>query len=194
MSVLLPALLGLATPSPQFSVGSASSPAIAAALFDFDGTLAQSEDTRKKLTEKQRKARLLRKVRMPIIRDERKTQEELLREAAHTAVINRRRLQVMLRLEDDRRQHAGPPAAYSGPMITRRSRIGELSTLTFHHFDALPACINSVAKPPPPPPVCAVTGMKAKYRDPKTGKHYATLAAFKRIRAEAGIPFQPPEF
>ena len=31
--------------------------------------------------------------------------------------------------------------------------------------------------PPPPHPVCAVTGMKAKYRDPKTGKHYATLAA-----------------
>ena len=156
--------------------------------------VAESEDTRKKLTEKQRKARLLRKVRPPITRDERKTQEELLREAAHTAVVNRRRLQVLLRLQDDRRQRTGPPAAYRGPMISRRSRIGELSTVTFHHFDELPACINSVAKPPPPHPRCAVTGMKAKYRDPKTGKHYTTLAAFKQIRAEAGIPFQGPEY
>lgn len=43
---------------------------------------------------------------------------------------------------------------------------------------------NDERPTPRPRPVCAVTGLPAKYRDPVTGKHYATLDAFRRIRAD----------
>ncbi len=34
----------------------------------------------------------------------------------------------------------------------------------------------------PEKPKCVITGLPAKYKDPKTGFYYATLAAFKIIR------------
>jgi len=30
--------------------------------------------------------------------------------------------------------------------------------------------------------VCVITGLPAKYRDPKTGQPYATIEAFRKIR------------
>lgn len=35
---------------------------------------------------------------------------------------------------------------------------------------------------PPAPPICAITGLPAKYRDPKTGLWYSSAYAFKEIR------------
>lgn len=35
---------------------------------------------------------------------------------------------------------------------------------------------------PPPPPICTITGLPAKYKDPKTGLWYSSAYAFKEIR------------
>ena len=112
------------------------------------------------------------------------TQEELLRQAARTEVENRRSLELMLRMEDDRKSKSGPKAPYLGPLITFRSRIGEGNTVTFKNYEEIPSVINSKASPPPEKPRCVVTGLVAKYRDPKTGKPYATIAAFKKLRPD----------
>lgn len=40
-----------------------------------------------------------------------------------------------------------------------------------------------VAPPKPQKAVCVITGLPAKYRDPLTGLPYATLEAFRQLRA-----------
>ena len=53
---------------------------------------------------------------------------------------------------------------------------------------------GQVAPAPPAKPVCAVTGLPAKYRDPKTGLPYANLEAYKMLqqRAAYGGAMGPP--
>jgi vacuolar protein sorting-associated protein 72 len=149
--------------------------------------VAQSAAVRKAATAKQLKDAAKRRARHgPPVKVERLTQEELLRQAAHTEIVNRRSLELMLRMEDDKKKQTGPNAPYVGPLIRFRSRIGEPNILTFEQFDEIPAVINAVAPPPPVTELCVITGMKARYRDPKTGKPYANLAAFKQLRAQFG--------
>ena len=67
-----------------------------------------------------------------------------------------------------------------------------VQTVTFTLVDRVPATLNSVqppcmyfiVTPDPDRPVCAVTGLPAPYRDPKTGKAYANADAFKTIREQ----------
>ena len=105
-------------------------------------------------------------------------------QAAHTEVENRRSLELMLRMEDDRKKLTGPKAPYVGRLIRYTSKLGETNIMTFEQFDEIPKVINDVAPPPPKVELCVITGMRAKYRDPKTGKPYATLEAFKQLRAQ----------
>ena len=149
--------------------------------------VAQSAAERKAANAKQLKISAARRARQgQIVKEKRLTQEELLRQAAHTEIVNRRSLELMLRMEDDRKKQTGPNAPYVGPLIRFRSRIGEPNILTFEQFDEIPSVINAVAPPPPVTELCVITGMKARYRDPKTGKPYANLAAFKQLRAQFG--------
>eukprot|EP00946_MAST-07B_sp_MAST-7B-sp1_P004767 g4767.t1 len=149
--------------------------------------VAESAAERKAASDKQRKIAAARRARQgPPVKVERLTQEELLRQAAHTEIVNRRSLELMLRMEDDKKKQTGPSAPYMGPLIRFRSRIGEPNIITFEQFDEVPKVINAVAPPPPEPEVCVITGMRARYRDPKTGKPYANLAAFKQLRAQFG--------
>ena len=142
----------------------------------------ESQQTRKLQNEKNKKMAAAR----PTNKKEtiRLTQEELLVQAAHTEVANRRSLELMLRMQDDKKKLTGPKAPYVGKLIRYTSRIGQPSIMTFEQFDELPKEINSIAPPPPKIEYCVITGMRAKYRDPKTGKPYATLEAFKQLRAQ----------
>jgi vacuolar protein sorting-associated protein 72 len=143
----------------------------------------ESQHTRKLKTEKMKKMAAARPVKRQDVK--RLTQEELLVQAAHTEVENRRSLELMLRMEDDRKKLTGPKAPYVGKLIRYTSKLGQTNIMTFEQFDELPKEINSIAPPPPKVELCVITGMRAKYRDPKTGKPYATLDAFKQIRAAA---------
>ena len=149
-------------------------------------TVQKSEAERKLQIAKKKRALASRSATGRRAEVEKLTQEELLRQAAHTEIVNRRSLELMLRMEDDKKTLTGPKAPYVGPLIRFRSRIGEPNVLTFEQFEEFPAVINSVAPPPPKPKICVITGMKANYRDPKTGKPYANLAAFKQLRAQFG--------
>ena len=148
-------------------------------------TKARVAESHKSRELREKKLKTMAKAR-PIKKYEEKqwTQEELLVQAAHTEVKNRRSLELMLRMEDDRKKLTGPKAPYVGKRIRYTSRLGQPNIMTFEQFDDFPKVINAVAPPPPKVEYCVITGMKAKYRDPKTGKPYATLAAFKILRAQ----------
>jgi vacuolar protein sorting-associated protein 72 len=113
------------------------------------------------------------------------TQDQLLEAASYTEIENKRKLEVMLQMQMDSRERAAPKAPYSGPVVRYRSSLDSGTTYTFTEVNVIPSIINAKPKPYPKKPVCAITGMSAKYRDPKTGLYYATLEAFKVIRERA---------
>lgn len=114
--------------------------------------------------------------------EKRMTQEEMLLEAAQTEIMNLRNLErVLAREEEVKKRAVTHKAVYSGPQ-TRYLSINGKSYLEFSKglsFQAKIAC-GSISYPQRA--VCAVTGLPAKYRDPKTGLPYATKEAFKIIR------------
>ena len=113
------------------------------------------------------------------------TQAQLLEAASHTELENKRKLEVMLQMQFDKRARAVPKAPYGGPVVRFHSSLHGGTTYTFTEVNAVPAVINAKPRPYPKKKVCAITGLPAKYRDPLTGKYYANLEAFKAIRAEA---------
>ncbi|KAF5945288.1 hypothetical protein HYC85_015516 [Camellia sinensis] len=117
--------------------------------------------------------------------EKRMTQEEMLLEAAQTEIMNLRNLErVLAREEEVKKRAVVHKAVYSGPQIRYLSRDGKLSLITNRYFKGLlfQSEISTVSTPYPQKAVCAVTGLPAKYRDPKTGLPYATKEAFRTIR------------
>ena len=124
------------------------------------------------------------------------TQEEVLREAAHTAIESLRVLDGVARVEAARAsKDAADLAAGRGhghwlsptrTLVRFHSRRGAADTITFTAVDAVPplgdATRAGAAPEKPLPALCAVTGRPARYKDPKTGLFYADLAAFKALR------------
>ena len=143
------------------------------------------------------------------------TQEEVLTEAAHTAVESLRLLEGAARVAAARapaeaaaaaaagrgKGHAFPPSV---PLLRFHSRRGVPETVTFTQVDEVPPLGAPGAPPPKPlPKKCAVTGRRALYFDPLTGLPYADLAAFRVLRARhaaelaalaagGGAPAPPP--
>jgi YL1 nuclear protein C-terminal domain/YL1 nuclear protein len=67
------------------------------------------------------------------------------------------------------------------------SRHGYLNTITFPDMDHLPEIMQNMSKQPRPKTdlrkqVCAITGKRAKYRDPKSGLGYYDIAAYRELR------------
>ncbi|PHU17043.1 SWR1 complex subunit 2 [Capsicum chinense] len=87
------------------------------------------------------------------------TQEEMLLEAAQTEVMNLRNLERVLAREEEVKKKA-----------------------IFVNGASFNSQISTTAPPYAQKAVCAVTGLPARYRDPKTGLPYATKEAFKVIR------------
>ncbi|CAM6085282.1 unnamed protein product [Calypogeia fissa] len=115
--------------------------------------------------------------------EERKiSQEEMLLEAAQTEIQNLQALEVMLAREEEvKRKAVIQKAFYAGPQIRFHSRDGK-NVLEFTKVHDLPQVFSSSPLPYPKKAICVITGLPAKYRDPKTGLAYATKEAFKAIR------------
>ncbi|XP_024394409.1 SWR1 complex subunit 2 isoform X3 [Physcomitrium patens] len=120
--------------------------------------------------------------------DRKMTQEEMLLEAAQTEIQNRQSLETLLAREEEvKRKAIINKEVYSGPLIRFYSKEG-INVLEFVKMPEVPEVINAKAPPctftfrNPKQPVCVVTGLLAKYRDPKSGFPYATKEAFAIIR------------
>ncbi|KAL2939837.1 SWR1 complex subunit 2 [Bienertia sinuspersici] len=95
--------------------------------------------------------------------EKRMTQEEMLLEAAQTEIMNLRNLERVLAREEEVKKRA---------IVHKPFRNGV-------SFDSE---ISTKSVPYPEKALCAITGLPAKYRDPKTGLPYATKEAFQVIR------------
>jgi len=86
------------------------------------------------------------------------------------------------KIEDDKKKSGHKKKiTIKGPKLLEISNTNGV-TLTFEGFTKLPPLVNSKAEPYPIKSKCEITGLPAKYLDPKTGLPYATLEAFKIIR------------
>ncbi|KAK5826184.1 Vacuolar sorting-associated protein 72 [Gossypium arboreum] len=114
--------------------------------------------------------------------EKRMTQEEMLLEAAQTEIMNLRNLErVLAREEEVKKRAIIHKAVYSGPQIKYVSKDGS-SYLEFSKGLTFHSELSTTPLPYPEKAMCAVTGLPARYRDPKTGLCYATKEAFKIIR------------
>ncbi|XP_057969085.1 SWR1 complex subunit 2 isoform X2 [Malania oleifera] len=114
--------------------------------------------------------------------EKRMTQEEMLLEAAQTEIINLRNLErVLAREEEVKKRAIVHKAVYSGPQTRYFSKNG-YSYIEFSKGLSFQSQISTTSSPYPGKALCAVTGLPAKYRDPKTGLPYATKEAFRIIR------------
>ncbi|CAJ1938988.1 unnamed protein product [Sphenostylis stenocarpa] len=114
--------------------------------------------------------------------ERRMTQEEMLLEAAQTEIMNLRNLErVLAREEEVKRRAIVHKNVYNGPQIQYISKNG-CSYLEFIKGSSFHSEIATGSVQYPEKPVCSITGLPAKYRDPKTGLPYATKEAFKIIR------------
>lgn len=127
------------------------------------------------------------------------TQEEMLIEAANvTEAENERwilaRQRFAARGGDGSTTTTNKPSKKNNTVSTNRqviqrfhSRRGCYNTITFPEMDLIPECwkkhMNQQQKhTQPPSKICIITGLPAKYRDPKTGYPYANLNAYKEIQ------------
>jgi vacuolar protein sorting-associated protein 72 len=111
------------------------------------------------------------------------TQEELLAECAHTEVINTRSLQALLDIEEESKRKTQTKKRKESGALIRTYSYGGQSLYTFTDPIGLPMVFDGFNDPVPKPAVCAITGLPAKYKDPKTGQPYANAEAFKKLRA-----------
>lgn len=127
------------------------------------------------------------------------TQEELLAEAKQTEIINKQSLEDLLRIEEfNKKVNLPVKRRLVGPGMLVHSRGGRQS-LVFTRQTELPTDVFTFSPAPPYPPKqlkCKITGLPAKYKDPVTNEPYATLAAFKQLRAfqqqQQALQHQPP--
>eukprot|EP00965_Chrysotila_dentata_P241267 6204180-Pleurochrysis_carterae.AAC.4 len=136
----------------------------------------------------QRAARIAAQGRSKGVEMRRLTQEDILAEAKQTELINRASLEMMLRVEEQKRKTIVRERACDGPRVRTKSALVDnavVNTITFVDCE-LPPCIDDVAPDYPAAAKCAVTGQPAKYLDPVSGSPYATLEAFRMLRGRSG--------
>jgi len=120
------------------------------------------------------------------------TQEQLLAEAARTEILNQRSLQALLHIEEEKKKVRQKQVKDSGPLVRFHSKSGR-NTITFTDPDGVPPVIMARIDRYPVAKRCAVTGMPAKYIDPKSGHPYANAEAFRKLRAAAPKQQAPAE-
>eukprot|EP00026_Physarum_polycephalum_P009124 Phypoly_transcript_09236.p1 GENE.Phypoly_transcript_09236~~Phypoly_transcript_09236.p1 ORF type:complete len:369 (+),score=113.18 Phypoly_transcript_09236:131-1237(+) len=131
----------------------------------------EREETEKKRSQRSRK-------RSPVV-VRRITQEELLEEAKMTEIYNTESLKYILSMEEEKKKIKEAPTIV-GPAIKYYSKDGKTCVC----FDELPDVLASAPPTPPSREICPITGLPAKYKDPKTGICYANLDAFKTLRTK----------
>mmetsp|Transcript_10253 Transcript_10253/g.25998 ORF Transcript_10253/g.25998 Transcript_10253/m.25998 type:complete len:334 (-) Transcript_10253:132-1133(-) len=128
------------------------------------------------------------------------TQRQLLEEAARTEIENKRSLELMLMLQEEKKRERSKAEVQQVPRIVyysssrgvRRDAEGKAldpikHTITFTRVGRIPSVINAVAPALPERPVCQVTGLPAKYRDPVSGIPFRTTEAFKVLRGSQAV-------
>jgi vacuolar protein sorting-associated protein 72 len=129
------------------------------------------------------------------------TQEEMLAEAVHTEALNKESLARILAMEEEsKKRMTVVKEVYSGPIVRFRSaRDGE--SRVFRNgavpLDGAPRRATGY----PARRKCAVTGRRARFRDPQTKQAYVDKAALRALRAAAAagtlptLPFyvRPPQ-
>ncbi|KAG5040759.1 hypothetical protein JHK85_013235 [Glycine max] len=102
--------------------------------------------------------------------------------SAFLKIMNLRNLErVLAREEEVKRRAIVHKTVFNGPQIRYISKNGT-SYLEFIKGSSFHSDIPTAPVQYPEQPVCPITGLPAKYRDPKTGQPYATKEAFKIIR------------
>ena len=123
------------------------------------------------------------------------TQEELLEEAKETEYWNLIDLERLLTLEAEMKKKAPTVSnAYEGPSLVYRSsaKVDEGATMIELARGAeTPEPLRQNKPTPAHKDKCVITGLPAKYKDPVTGMPYATIEAFKKVRAR--YPPLPPK-
>jgi len=127
------------------------------------------------------------------------TMEEMIKEAKITEKKNLIELEHLLHLEEEQKkknQMMDRKKRYDGPAIRQRSLKGdkpgkivyELIRGAVSERDAPEFYLRSEDQAPSTSAkeekICAITGLPAKYRDPKSGLYYATIDAFKQLRLQ----------
>lgn len=140
-----------------------------------------AESERKRLKAESDTKRLARPAQV-VVRQE-FTQKELLLEALETEEKNLQWLSGQRFIDDGRSEEKAVKKTRTDGCIRKLSRRGTYDSITFTDADAMPS-IFSLGTPDPPAKMrCAITGAPAKYLDPLTGCHYASVEAFKALRA-----------
>ena len=115
------------------------------------------------------------------------TQEELLEEAKITEYWNLLDLERLLTLEAEMKKKAPTgKKKYDGPSLVYRSSAKEEAgapVVALARGAEIPELLRQPKPAPVKPNVCVITGLPAKYKDPLTGMPYATIEAFKEVRA-----------
>ncbi len=115
------------------------------------------------------------------------TQEELLEEAKITEYWNLLDLERLLTLEAEMKKKAPTgKKKYDGPSLVYRSSAKEeagATVVALARGAEIPELLRQPKPAPVKPNVCVITGLPAKYKDPLTGMPYATIEAFKEVRA-----------
>lgn len=118
----------------------------------------------------------------------------MMQEAAFTELINKRSLEQLEKLENDRVNELVERKSRFAPdeqiiSFKQSNRDGTFaSTYTFPSVDHYPKNFNTkiskkdTIKLQHETPICPITGKPAKYRDPLTMQPYANKDAFKIIR------------
>ena len=126
------------------------------------------------------------KTSKPTVEDKPLRQEDLIREAVLTELENRRKLQHLLTREEETKKKAHvQKVRFKGPSVKLHSK-GDKTTISFTHTDRVPSILRQKEAPSKPAPaLCAVTGQPARYKDPWTGKPYATTDAYRTLRSSS---------
>jgi len=142
------------------------------------------------------------------------TQEELLVESVATERDNSKWLLTAQRLSRSKEASAKGPGRAGAAQLRATSSRACPWTVTFSEVDAMPPFFRHEPLPPTPAlhgstcggecaaggaagggavgrGICAVTFGAARYFDPLTRKPYANAAAFRALRAGAGLPKKP---
>lgn len=142
---------------------------------------ASVESERRQMIEAQKKA--MRSKRPRTKRTYRKlTQEELLEEAVETERLNNISLEKLIHQEAKNKPKVFAIRRVDPPLLRFQSK-KEGDTIT---YVGLSPPKKAEAPQEIPPHTCQVTGERAKYLDPKTGKWFSSVEAFRAIRAGAG--------
>lgn len=112
------------------------------------------------------------------------SQEARLKEAKEVEIVNTKSLEDLLRLEEEKKDMGmRKKPVIEGPGVLTISKGGR-TEIVFTRVEAIPAIFDANPPTKPQRQVCVITGLPAKYWDRVTRKPYATVDAFKTLRAE----------